>query len=449
MDSKKQNKMGVMPVGKLVFTMSLPLMASLLVQSLYNIVDGIFVARLSEKALTATSIAYPIQILMVAASVGTGVGVNALISRLLGAKKHKEAEQIATTGLILALIFTVVFALLGVWGSGAFASMFTQDPETGAYCATYLRICMIFCIGIFLETLTQRLLQATGNTFASMISLIVGAVVNIILDPIMIFGLLGCPAMGIKGAAVATVIGQCMGAITALLLNHFRNPELHFAVKDFRFKKESVIEIYKVGLPTIIMQAMGSIMISAINGILMPISSTAVAFFGAYYKLQNFLMMPINGLGQAAIPIVGFNYGAKNEGRIEKTLKIMIPTAAIIALIGTAIFMIFPSQLLHLFSASKEMLDMGVPALRIISVTFICAAVTTILGYSAAGLGNGVINMMGTAIRQLILLVPFVYLFSMNGDISKVWFAFWISEGAAIIYSGFSMRRELSKKLSF
>lgn len=307
---------------------------------------------------------------------------------------------------------------------------------------------MIFCIGIFLETLAQRLLQAAGNTFASMISLIVGAVTNIILDPILIFGLLGCPAMGIKGAAIATVIGQCMGAVTALLLNHFRNPDIHFAVKGFRFSGKSVLEIYKVGLPTIIMQAVGSIMISLINGILMPISSTAVAFFGAYYKLQNFLMMPMNGLGQAAIPIVGFNYGAKNGERIKKTLRIMIPTASIIALVGTAIFMIFPSQLLQLFSASEEMLEMGVPALRIISITFICAAVTTVLGYSAAGLGNGVINMLGTAIRQLILLVPFVYLFSMNGSVSKIWFAFWISEGVAVIYSSLSMHRELVKKVA-
>ena len=244
-----------------------------------NIVDGIFVARLSEKALTATSLAYPIQILMVAASVGTGVGVNALISRLLGAKKQEEANKIATTGLILALICTLIFAVLGIFCVETFVSMFTQDQETGAYCETYLRICMIFCIGIFLETLAQRSRRSSDSVW---------------------------------------------GAATALLLNHFRNPDIHFAVKGFRFSGKSVLEIYKVGLPTIIMQAVGSIMISVINGILMPISFTAVAFFGAYYKLQNFLMMPMNGLGQAAIPIVGFNYGAKNGERIKKTLGIMI-----------------------------------------------------------------------------------------------------------------------------
>lgn len=449
MDSRKQNKMAVMPMGKLVFTMSLPLMISLLVQSLYNIVDGIFVARISEKALTATSLAYPIQILMVAVSVGTGVGVNALISRLLGARKHEEANCIATTGLVLSLICTAIFMLLGIFGVKFFVSMFTQDLETGALCESYLRICMIFCLGIFVETLAQRLLQAAGNTFLSMISLVVGALTNIILDPIMIFGLLGCPAMGIRGAAIATVIGQWMGAAVALVLNYLKNPEIRFAVKGYRLTLKDVASIYKVGFPTIIMQAMGSIMISTINGILMPISSTAVAFFGVYYKLQNFLMMPLNGLGQAAIPIVGFNYGAKNGSRVLQALKTMIPAAIVIALVGTGIFMAFPAQLLQLFAAGNEMLGIGIPALRIISVTFVFAAVTTILGYSAAGLGNGVINMMGTALRQFLLLVPFVYLFATNGGVERIWYAFWISEGVAVVFSIFSVRREFAKKIAY
>lgn len=436
-----------MPMGKLVFTMSLPLMVSLLVQSLYNIVDGIFVAKISEDALTATSLAYPVQILMVAVSVGTGVGVNALISRLLGAKEHEKANLIATTGLILSLICTAVFMLLGIFCAKAFVAIFTSDPVTGEFCENYLSICMIFCLGIFLETLAQRLLQAAGNTFMSMISLVVGALTNIILDPIMIFGLLGCPAMGIRGAAIATVIGQWMGAVVALLLNHFKNPDIKFAWKGYRFTKDSVLSIYKVGFPTIIMQAVGCIMISTVNGILMSLSSTAVAFFGAYYKLQNFLMLPMNGLGQAAIPIVGFNYGAKNGKRIKEALKIMLPAAIGIALLGTVIFLVLPGQLLALFSASDEMLAMGVPALRIISITFVMAGVTTILGYSAAGLGNGVINMLGTAIRQFILLVPFVWLFAKGASVGMIWYAFWISEGVAVLYSILSIRRELTKKV--
>lgn len=444
----KQNKMAVMPMGKLVFSMSLPLMISLLVQSLYNIVDGIFVARISEDAFTATSLAYPVQILMVAVSVGTGVGVNALISRKIGAKQYEEANQAATTGLILSLLCTLLFMFLGIFCTKSFVRLFTDDAVTAGLCESYLRICMIFCLGIFTETLAQRLLQATGNTFLSMISLVVGALTNIILDPIMIFGLFGCPAMGIRGAAIATVIGQWLGAIVAFALNYFKNPEIHFVFQNYRLTIASVLAIYKVGFPTIIMQAMGCIMISTINAILMPFSSTAVAFFGAYYKLQNFLMMPINGLGQAAIPIVGYNYGAKNGTRITQALKTMLPAAICIALFGTLIFMLFPAQLLHLFAASDAMLAIGVPALRIISVTFVLSAVTTILGYSASGLGNGVTNMLGTAIRQFILLVPLVYLFAANGGVDKIWYALWISEGAAVIYCIVSIRQEFHKKVN-
>lgn len=447
MENKKENKMAVMPMGKLVFTMSLPLMVSLLVQSLYNIVDGIFVAKISETALTATSLAYPIQILMVAVSVGTSVGINALLAQKLGAKKYEEANEIATTGLILSIISTVVFMILGVFCTKMFVSWFTQDKETAALCEAYLQICMIFCAGIFIETLAQRLLQATGNTFLSMISLIVGAVTNIILDPILIFGMFGLPALGIRGAAIATVIGQWLGAIVALCLNAFMNPEVHFAIRGYRLQGKSVAAIYKVGLPTIIMQAMGCIMISAVNAILMPISSTAVAFFGVYYKLQNFLLMPMNGLGQAAIPIVGYNYGAKNGGRIVQVLKTMLPAAIVIALIGTVIFCAFPSWLLGLFSAGEEMLALGIPALRIISITFAFASVTIILGYAASGLGNGVINMVGSALRQFVLLVPLVYLLAKFAGVDKIWFALWVSEGAAAIYSILSMRKEYKEKI--
>lgn len=440
--------MAAMPMGKLVFSMSLPLMISLLVQSLYNIVDSIFVAKISEDALTATSLAYPVQILMVAVSVGTGVGVNALISRRIGAKRFDEANRVATTGLLLSLLCTLVFMFLGAFFTGNFVSLFTDDPDTAMLCESYLRICMIFCLGIFMETLAQRLLQAVGNTFMSMISLVVGALTNIILDPIMIFGLLGCPAMGIRGAAIATVIGQWMGAIVALVLNKVTNKEVHFVFRGHRMTGSDIQAIYKVGFPTIIMQAMGCIMVTTMNAVLMPFSSTAVAFFGVYYKLQNFLMLPMNGLGQAAIPIVSFNYGAKNGKRIMQAVKIMVPAAVCIALLGTAIFMIFPGQLLGLFTASEEMLAIGVPALRIISVTFLCSAITTVLGYSCSGLGNGVTNMLGTAIRQFILLVPFVYLFAKTGDINRIWYAMWISEGAAAIYAIFSSRRQFGRKVT-
>lgn len=439
--------MAVMPMGKLVFSMSLPLMISLLVQSLYNIVDGIFVARISEDALTATSLAYPIQLLMVAVSVGTGVGVNALIARKLGAKQHDEANQVATTGLVLSVICAVIFLLLGVTCSDFFAHAFTSDPVTAEFCAEYLGICMIFSVGIFIETLAQRLLQATGNTLLSMISLIVGAVTNIILDPILIFGMLGAPVMGIRGAAVATVIGQWCGAAVALGLHFFKNPEIRFSFRGFRLKGDVFLAIYKVGLPTIVMQAIGSVMLSAMNGLIMPISSTGVAFFGAYYKLQNFLLLPMNGLGQAAIPIVGYNYGAKNGQRILQALKIDIPAAVCIGLTGTVIFLLLPGQLLGLFSASDVMLELGVPALRIISLTFAFAAVTVLIGYASAGLGNGVVNMIGAALRQLIILLPVAWLLARLGGINAIWYSMWASEVIAALYCIFSLRHELKKKV--
>ncbi len=447
MKEMKENKMAVMPMGRLIASMSLPLMVSLLVQSLYNIVDGIFVARISEQALTATSLAYPIQLLMVAASVGTGVGLNALISQQLGAKKQEEACKAATTGIFVSVALAVIFTVLGITCAKFIARFFTSDTETTALCSQYLGICMTFCIGIFVETLAQRLLQATGNTLLSMVSLIVGAGTNIVLDPIMIFGLLGFPALGIRGAAIATVTGQWLGAIVALLLNKFMNPEIHFAVRGWKLRGLDVWKIYKVGIPTIVMQAMGSIMLAAMNVILMPFSSTAVAFFGVYYKLQNFLFLPMSGLGQAAIPIIGYNYGMKNGVRIRRALKILLPTAACIGLIGTAVFMLFPSQLLSLFSASGEMLAIGIPALRIISVTFICSALTIVIGYSLSGLGNGVVNMVGNGLRQVILFVPLAWIFARLGGISKAWYAIWVSEIAAVVFCIICLKMELQKKV--
>lgn len=436
-----------MPVGRLVVGMSLPLMFSLLVQSLYNIVDSIVVARLSENALTATLLAYPVQILMVAVAVGSGVGVNLLLSRTFGAKKYEEAGKIATTGLILAAASSVVFLLLGIFCAKTFVSLFTSDPEISVYCEQYLSICMIFCTGTFIETMCQRFLQAVGSTVLSMVSLVAGAVTNIILDPIMIFGLLGFPALGIRGAAIATVIGQWVGAVTAFLIHMKKNPEIKVTFRGYRFQGRIAGEIYKVGLPTAVTQALGSIMVSAFNGILMPFSSTAVAFFGVYYKLQNFLFMPMNGLGQAAIPIVGYNYGNGNGKRVKEIMRTILPIGGGIAILGTAIFMIFPRQLLQLFSASEEMLALGVPALRIISVTFLFATMTIVLGYAASGLGNGLINMIGTALRQFIIFVPLAYFLAKYQGITRVWYSVWISETVAVCYSILSSWHEFRKKL--
>ncbi|MCD7830333.1 MAG: MATE family efflux transporter [Clostridiales bacterium] len=443
---KENNKMETMPMPRLVLNMSLPLMISLLVQSLYNIVDSIFVARIGEDALTAVSLAYPVQILMIAVSVGTSVGINALLSRSVGAKQFERTTNIATTGMLLALAGMAVFMLLGLTCSGWFVGMFTSDAVIGAYCRQYLWICMLFCAGTFIGTMFQRFLQSVGNTFDSMVSLIIGAVTNLILDPILIFGLLGLPAMGIRGAAIATVIGQWASGAAAVLLNHFHNPMVNVSLKGFRFNSQVLGQIYTVGLPTIITQALGSVMVTAVNAILISYSSTAVAFFGVYYKLQNFLFMPMNGLGQAAIPIVGYSYGADRKDRILALFKVVLPVSWVISVVMTVIFWAFPSQLLSIFSASETMLELGVPALRIISPTFAFASTTMILGYSLSGLGNGVVNMLGTAIRQFILLVPGIWLFARLFGVGCAWYAFWIAEVAATAYAGCMTVLELRRK---
>ena len=442
-----KNKLAEMPIRPLLYTMAVPLMLSLLVQSLYNIVDSIFVAKLSETALTAASLVYSVQFLMIAVGVGTAVGLNALLSRKIGQHKSEEACQAATTGLFLMLITALIFSLAGIFFSDSIAAKMTSDSELRELCQQYLSINLVYCWGIFLQTYGQRLLQAVGDTVLSMISLIIGAILNIILDPIMIFGLLGCPAMGIRGAAIATVIGQMVGAVAALLFNRFRNPVIHVRLKNYHFSWQDVADIYRVGLPTIIMQAIGSVMTFALNSILLHVSATAVAFFGIYYKLQNFLMMPINGLGQAAIPIVGYNYGAKKFQRVQQTWKVLLPTGAVMALLGTVIFWCFPGKLLQLFSASQEMLTLGVPALRIISISFVLASITILCGYFASGLGNGIINMVSAAIRQLVLLVPCLWIFIKAFGISHGWYAFWIAEVAACIYS-YCMSHKLLKTIS-
>ena len=442
-----KNKLAEMPIRPLLYTMAVPLVLSLLIQSLYNIVDSVFVARLSENALTAASLVYAIQFLMIAISVGTAVGLNALLSRRLGQKKPEEACRAATTGLLLMVGTSLVFTLAGLLFSPQIAAALTSDPELQTLCRDYLSVNLVFCGGIFLQTYGQRLLQAVGDTVLSMISLIIGAVVNIILDPIMIFGQLGCPAMGIRGAAIATVIGQLIGAAAALLFNRVKNPVIHVRVRGYRFRWQDVADIYKVGLPTVVMQAIGSIMTFAVNRILLSVSSAAVAFFGIYYKLQNFLMMPVNGLGQAAIPVVGYNDGSGASERVRQAWRVLLPTGAAFALCGTAVFLLFPAQLLRLFAAGDEMLIFGVSALRIISATFPLAVTTILCGYFASGLGNGVINMIGGALRQLVVLVPCLWLFLRTAGVERAWFAFWASEGTACIYSLWAVKKELKKNV--
>jgi putative MATE family efflux protein len=443
---EKENKMAVMPMPKLVVTMSIPLMLSLLIQSLYNIVDSIFVAMLSEEALTATSLAFPMQMLMIAVGVGTGVGANAVLSRNIGAGNKEKIENTAMTGIVLSLISTIVFAMIGIFFTKPFIHAFTENEGIAEYGISYLSICMIFCMGSLVSTMFQRFLQAVGDTFYSMVSLIAGAVTNLILDPILIFGFLSVPAMGVRGAAVATVVGQWVSAIVAIWLNAVKNPVVKIRLNGYRMDGKTVADIYKVGFPTIVTQSIGSIMVASVNAILMPFSASAVAFFGVYYKLQNFLFMPMNGLGQAAIPIVGFSYGAKNNERIKSAIRTVLPIAAGIAFIATILFMSVPKLLLGLFSPGEEMLRIGVPALRIIAVTFIPASITMVLGYSMSGLGNGLVNMIGTGLRQLVIFVPLLYVFAKMFGVEHCWYAIWISEAVAVIYSITATVRILRKK---
>lgn len=445
-EMNRTQKMETERMPKLLAEMSLPLMVSLLVQSLYNIVDSIFLARLSEDAMAATTLAFPVQILMIAVGVGTGVGVNALLSRSIGAKQEEMTMKTAATGVVLALISSAAFMLLGLFCTDAFVRMFAQDGQIALYSKQYVFVCTVFCAGSFLSTMYKRFLQAAGDTVASMISTITGAVINMILDPILIFGLLGVPAMEVLGAAIATVIGQWASAIVPIILNSKRNPAVKVRLKGFRFDRKVVGQIYRVGLPTIVTQAVGSVMASAVNGILMPISTSAVAFFGAYYRLQSFLFMPMNGLGQALIPIVAYSYGAEKPARIREAIRAALPAGVIIALAGTAVFAIFPQQLLGLFSPGVEMLSIGVPSLRVISVTFAVTAVTMILGYAMSGLGNGLVDMIGTVIRQLILFVPLAYIFAHLWGIVLVWYAMWVSETVAAIYAILASRHILKKR---
>jgi putative MATE family efflux protein len=361
----------------------------------------------------------------------------------LGAKKFKDANEAATTGLYLELISSVIFILWGIFGTRAFISLFTDNAEIIESGTAYLKICQLFSTGIFLGTFTQSLLQSTGRTFSSMLAQMAGAVVNLVLDPILIFGLGFFPKMGITGAAVATVIGQWSAAVIGLILNYVQNKEIHFVFRNFKMKWENIRLIYKVGAPTILMQSFGSIMVGAMNMILVGVSTTAVAFFGVYFKLQSFIAMPMNGLGRGILPIVGYNFGAGNLPRIKETVKQSIGLGCAICIVVTLLILVFTKQILLMFSASDAMLAMGVPALRIIAVTFTFTAATMISGYIVSGLGTGSVTMISAAIRQLIILLPCVILLEKIGGISCAWFAFWISEGCAFVYAIISLRKKL------
>lgn len=424
----QENKMGVMPVGRLLISMSVPMMLSMLVQALYNIVDSIFVARISEDALTAVSLAFPMQTLMVALGGGTGVGVNALLSKALGEKNSHKANSTARNGIFLAVLSYLVFLLVGLFLVKPFYMAQTDDPEIIAHGIQYLSVVCCLSFGFFAQFIFERLLQSTGKTFYTMITQMVGAIINIILDPIMIFGLFGFPRMESAGAALATVIGQIAAGVLACILNAKKNHEINISFKGFRPDKQIIRTIYKVGVPSIIMQSIGSVMTFGMNQILIAFSSTATAVFGVYFKLQSFIFMPVFGLNNGMVPIVAYNYGAKNRGRVMKTYKLSTMIAAAIMIVGAAVFMIFPAPLFQLFDASEHMLTMGIPALRIISLSFPIAAYCIVTGSLFQALGNAVYSMINSICRQLVVLLPAAFLLARLGNVNYVWWAFPIAE---------------------
>lgn len=437
----QENKMGVMPIPKLLITMSLPIVLSMLVQALYNIVDSIFVAQINENALTAVSLAFPVQNLMIAISAGTGVGINALLSRNLGEKKYEDANLAARNGIFLAIVSSIIMALIGIFGSRPFFLMQTKDPQIVSYGTQYMTIITVVSIGIFMQITFERLLQATGRTIYTMITQGLGAIINIILDPILIFGLFGFPRMEVAGAALATITGQVIAVFLSLYYNIKKNPEININMKGFRPNKRVISYIYQVGIPSIIMQSIGSVMVFGMNKILLLFSSTAAAVFGVYFKLQSFIFMPIFGLNNGMIPIIAYNYGSRQKKRILSTIKLSVGIAVFIMCIGFFLFQAFPAQLLSFFDASEHMLEIGVPALRIISLSFIFAGYCIIIGSVFQALGNGMYSLVVSAARQLLVILPVAYLFSMIFGLHMVWWAIPIAEIVSVLLSMFLFRR--------
>ena len=427
-ENTQENKMGAMPVNRLLISMSLPMMISMLVQALYNIIDSIFVSRINENALTAVSLAFPLQSLMIAFGVGTGVGINALLSRALGEKDSEKVNKAAVNGIFLDGVNFVIFLLIGLFATTPFYLIQTGDAEIFSYGKQYLSIVCCCSLGMFTQFVFERLLQSTGKTFYTMLTQGIGALINIILDPIFIFGYFGLPAMGVAGAAIATVIGQTVAGIAAVAVNLKKNTEIKLQFRGFRPDMAIIGEIYKVGVPSIIMQSIGSFMTYGMNQILLAFTSTAATVFGVYFKLQSFVFMPIFGLNNGMVPIVAYNFGARNKERLTRTVKLSMVYAVCLMAAGFLVFQIFPAQLFAMFDASETMLAIGVPALRIISLSFVLAGFGIVSGSVFQALGNGVYSLIVSVARQLLVLLPVAFLLSLTGNLNAVWWAFPIAE---------------------
>lgn len=435
-ETLQENKMGVMPVGKLLVNMALPMIISMLVQALYNIVDSVYVSQVSESAVTALSLAFPVQNMQIGFAVGVGVGVNALLSQSLGRKDQESVNWAAGQGVFLALVATALFMLFGFFGVRPYYTMQSTVAETVEGGIAYTSICCIFTVGIFIQVLCERLLQATGRAMQTMILQGTGAIINIILDPVFIHGWWGMPRMGVAGAAVATVIGQCTGAVLGIYLNLRHNPEVQLHVKFMKPNWKVIAPILEVGIPSVVMNGIGSVMNFGMNQILQGFNEVATGVFGIYYKLQSLFFMPLFGINNATISILAYNYGARKPKRIVHTLNLATAVAVCIMLVGLAVFQLFPQALLGIFNPTEEFLAIGVKALRILCLPFPVAAICISLGASFQALGKGSYSTVVSLCRQLIVLLPAAYLLSLTGDVNNVWWSFPIAEVMSALVTG-------------
>ena len=442
MSEQKENKMGVLPIKKLIISMSVPMMASMLVQALYNVVDSVFVAQISEEALTAVTLAFPLQTMMIAFGSGTGVGINALLSRSLGEKRFERSDAAANTGILLAVVNYLIFLFVGLVIARPFIASQTKIPVILEYGTSYLSIVCCLSIGLFFQMTFERLLQSTGKTLYSMISQLTGAVINMIMDPILIFGLFGAPRLGVAGAAYATIFGQTVAGIIGLTLNLRKNTEIHISLpKILRPAGSTILEIYMVGIPSILMMSIGSVMTYMMNRILIAFSTTATAVFGVYFKLQSFFFMPVFGLNNGLIPVIAYNYGARKKKRIIEALRFTIFLAVSIMLAGTLVLMLFPDALLSMFNASPEMHAIGRTALRIICIHFPVAGACIAMGSTFQAFSKGHYSLMVAMGRQLVVLIPAAWLLAQTGNVNNVWWAFPIAELASLMLSiAFALR---------
>lgn len=446
-ETRKENIMGTMPVGNLLIKMSIPMVISMLVQSVYNVVDSIFVARISEEALTAVSLAFPVQNIMIAVAVGISVGASALLSRYLGMDDKKRVGVVAMHGIALSILAYLVFASLGLLFTNNFANSQSTNPQIIKYTKDYLWIIMVFGIGVFFQILAEKLLQATSLTFYTMIVQVSGAIINLILDPIFIFGLFGFPRLEVRGAALATVIGQIGGSIIGLVINKKKNTDIVVDFKYFSFHGEILKEIFWIGIPSIVMNAISSVLIFILNTMLRAFGQSAIAAYGVMFKLQSFAFLPIIGMSNAMISIISFNYGARHVARIKKSIRLALLWGFLLVGLATILLWIFPNQIFDMFNATNRMREIGVPMIRIVSLSYVIASVSIIAVGVFQALGNWQSAILQSFLRQFIILLPTFYLLSLTGNIDLVWWSFFISEVLNTIMCMYFLKRDIKKKV--